>query len=142
MYAEQALDLLKSMLAKETWYFDEIALKDDAYGTRFEVLVSKVPSKEEIEWLFGEYPPYFCGIRVVLTPMNVRAALVRLVKAQKQEDNSKLWTELFDRFEEKEGVKIIENAKKMGVSGLKYAEKHGYVPDLFLLAESMWSKKA
>ena len=64
------------------------------------------------------------------------------MKAQKQEDNSKLWTELFDRFEEKEGVKIIENAKKMGVSGLKYAEKHGYVPDLFLLAESMWSKKA
>ena len=41
----------------------------------------------------------------------------------------------FNRFEEKEGVKIIENAKKMGVSGLKYAEEKGYIMGLFLLLD-------
>ena len=43
-------DLLKSMLSKETWYFDEITLKmtHTVLGLKFGV---KNTSKDEIEWL-------------------------------------------------------------------------------------------
>lgn len=135
-------ELLLKYIKNEPWFFRYVHEFDDAYGQTFRVMCSFEPKKEDILRLFGEEPAFFCGKRVIFHVFDFKKNLVRIIHRTPQRQRGTAWKELYDRFEEISGVNMLEQGRKNNLSGLKYAEKHGYITDLYMLAESMWGKKS